>query len=324
MSAKNSTLRIFVAALFLTFTAAPALSEEQPRNFLFLGGDRPSEHADQIARPDIEGVQIIYSWKALEPQKDEYDFAAIEQDLGEMERMGKKLFIQVQDRFFSPTARRVPDYILTDPEYAGGLARQYDNAGEYKPVGSGWTAKQWNPHVRARFQALLRALAAKYDGRIYGINLPESAFDPASEDGAETDFTCEAYFEGTLENMKALRAAFTKTQVVQYLNFWPCEWKNDRKFMERSFALAISHGIGLGGPDIIPYRRAHMNNSYPFFHQHKQDIMLVAMAVQEPTLTYTNPKTGEPFTQEDFASFARDYLGADIIFWSTKASWLEE
>ena len=47
------------------------------------------------------------------------------------------------------------------------------------------------------------------------------------------------------------------------------------------------------------------------------------MAVQEPTLTYRNPKTRKPFTREEFARYAGDYLGADIIFWSVEAPWLK-
>ena len=33
------------------------------------------------------------------------------------------------------------------------------------------------------------------------------------------------------------------------------------------------------------------------------------MAIQEPTLTYTNPQTKKEFTREEFIAFARDYLG---------------
>jgi hypothetical protein len=50
----------------------------------------------------------------------------------------------------------------------------------------------------------------------------------------------------------------------------------------------------------------------------------VAMAVQEPTLTYTNPATGGPFTREEIVTFARDYLGADIVFWTAQTPWLRE
>lgn len=51
-------------------------------------------------------------------------------------------------------------------------------------------------------------------------------------------------------------------------------------------------------------------------------LALVSLAVQEPTLTYKNPKTKKPFTKDEFIAFADDYLGADIIFWSTATPWL--
>jgi hypothetical protein len=65
-----------------------------------------------------------------------------------------------------------------------------------------------------------------------------------------------------------------------------------------------------------------MKNSYPFFNRYKGQLSLVAMAVQQPTLTYTNPETKKPFTHEEFVAFAEDYLGVNIIFWTTESPWL--
>ena len=127
---------------------------------------------------------------------------------------------------------------------------------------------------------------------------------------------------GEMENLAYARKAFSQSHVVQYVNFWPCEWNNDRNYMGRLFAFASANNIGLGGPDIVPNRKAHMKNAYPFFNQYKDKLALVAMAVQEPTLTYRNPATGKPFTRNEFVQFAENYLGADIIFWSTSSPWL--
>ncbi|GAB5349980.1 hypothetical protein [Alteriqipengyuania sp. 357] len=315
-------LRILIALLCsLGFLAAPAAATG-PRDFIYTGHGELEANLALLDRSDIEGVQIVYTWRMLEPEKGVYDFSVIEADLALADARDKQLFAQIQDRFFLPTARNVPQYLLDDPEYGGGLARQYDNPGEGEPTGQGWTAMHWNPAVRARFQALLAALGERFDGRLYGVNLPESSFDPLSEDGDENGFTCDAYFDATLDNMRAARAAFEETHVVQYLNFWPCEWNNDHRYMERAFALAVEQGIGAGGPDIVPHKRAQMKNSYPFFNRHKDDLPLVAMAIQEPTLTYTNPETGEKFTREEFVAFARDYLGVDVIFWSVESPWL--
>lgn len=313
-------------ALALALMPMPPLlagtrANEEPRNFVFAGGGPAADVKALLARPDIGGVQIVYSWKSLEPEEGRYDFSAIERDLAMTEAAGKDLFVQVQDRFFLPDARNVPAYILSQARYGGGLARQADNPGEGRPVATGWAAKQWNPAVRERFQALLAALARRFDGRVFGLNLPETAIDLL--DGEGEGFECDAYFEAELENAAFARAAFRRSHVVQYVNFWPCEWNNDRRYMERFFAAAVERGIGVGGPDVVPWRRGQMANSYPFFNRHEAELPLVAMAVQEPTLTYTDPETGERFTRAEIVAFARDYLGVDIIFWTPEAPWLK-
>ena len=53
------------------------------------------------------------------------------------------------------------------------------------------------------------------------------------------------------------------------------------------------------------------------------DLPVVAMAVQGPTLTYTNPETGKKFTREEFEDYAVSRLNVDIIFWSLKTPWLQ-
>jgi hypothetical protein len=127
-----------------------------------------------------------------------------------------------------------------------------------------------------------------------------------------------------MENARVAREAFRKSHVVQYVNFWPCGWGNERRYMSRFFEFAARNRIGLGGPDIVPWRQGHMKNSYPFFNKYRGQLDLVAMAVQEPTLTYTNPTTHRKFTREEFITFARDYLGVDIIFWSVNAPWWKD
>lgn len=58
--------------------------------------------------------------------------------------------------------------------------------------------------------------------------------------------------------------------------------------------LAVANGIGVGSPDIVPYRPGQMANSYPFIRAYRGKVPLVAMAI--PTLEYLNPQTGKPFT----------------------------
>lgn len=311
--------RLSLLPLLLLCASAGAA---EPENFLFLGGGDVAQHSKLLERPDIAGVQIVYSWKSLEGAKGIYDFSAIEHDLDFLEQRHKRLFLQVQDRFFEIGHRNVPAYLLDDPAYGGGLAPQVDNPGEDKSEGHGWVAQQWNANVRKRYQALLRALAERFDGKIAGVNLPETAAGVDTKRD-KTGFTCDSYFAAEIENITFARKVFTKSPVVLYANFWPCEWNNDKKYMSRTFELAQEQGFGLGGPDIVPWKPGQMNNSYSFFNTYRGRLPLVAMAVQEATLTYTNPKTNKKFTREEFVDFAENYLGVNIIFWSTSAPWLE-
>ena len=119
--------------------------------------------------------------------------------------------------------------------------------------------------------------------------------------------------------MSALHQAFHKSFIVQNVNFFPCEWQNDHHYMSRLFQFAIHNHIGLGGPDVVPYRKGQMKNSYPFFHTYHNALRIVAFAIQEPDYTYTDPKTGKHYTMRQFYTFARHYLGADVIFWNIQA-----
>jgi len=318
LSAKS----LFIGSVLFYSLSCNALASA-PQNFLYTSSDNLTRIEALIQRPDIGGVQVVYSWKALEKEKNQYDFSQIEKDLNYLDGLNKKLFIQIQDRFFELKHKNVPLYLQQDPIYKGGVVAQFDNPGENKPVGYGWVAQQWNPAVQQRYQLLLKALAEKFDGRVFGVNLPETAIDPDVKHD-KTGFSCEKYFNAEMENIDFAKKAFKQSHVVQYVNFWPCEWDNDHKYMSRLFAFAEQNHIGLGGPDIVPNKAAQMKNAYPFFHQYKGKLSLVAMAVQEPTLTYTNPKTKKPFARDEFADYAENYLGVDIIFWSTSSPWLNQ
>jgi hypothetical protein len=279
--------------------------------------------APMIQRPDIKGVQVLYRWKSLEPREGAYDFSQIEKDLQYLDREHKKLFIQLQDRSFTPKPAGIPPYLLTNPTYRGGAAPQYDDTG--KVIG-GWVAEQWVPAVRDRFQALITALAKRFDGKVAGINLPESsvAVDPAREH-ARSGYTCDGLVNSAMDNLRFARAAFRRSSVVQYVNFWCGSDEASRQYMSRTFETAEKNGIGLGGPDVLPWKPFAMQHSaYPYFHQDKGKLNLVAMAVQEPDLSYINPRTGKPSTREEFTRFATDYLGANIIFWATSSPWLHQ
>lgn len=291
------------------------LANAQPKIYLFVGGDEIEKNQTFFNHDFIQGVQKIYSWKKLEPKKDQYDFSQIESDLKLLHLKNKSLFIQIQDKSFSPNIIPVPDYLKIE-KYAGGVEEQIDFAGDAKHKTAGWVTKQWNPEVRARFQQLLNALGKQFDGRISGINLPETSIDLTNKQMTKT--FCDNYFNSVIDNMRTLKKAFPKSIAMQYVNFFPCEWNNDHHYMSRLFEFAIQNKIALGNPDGVPFRRGQMQNSYPFFHQYQNQISNIGVAIQEPDYIYRNPKTKKLFTVEDLFSFSKNYLGASIIFWNNQ------
>ena len=309
--------KILFICLFFVFSMVIA---KTPEVFLFLGGDSSwvIGHQKLLANnKNIIGVQIVYNWKKLEPKKGVYDFSEIESDLQLLNKLNKKLVVQIQDRSFRPQDKWVPTYMLIEKQYDGGVAKQVDNPGESLALASGWVAMQWNKSVRKDFQAMLGALAKQFDGKVYAVNLPETSIDLSAKI-PPSGYTCDNYFNATIENIMFLRNIFKNSYVIQYVNFFPCEWDNDHDYMGRLFKLAMRNNIGLGNPDTVPYKKAQMKNSYQFFNKYKGKLPLVAIAIQEPDYTYTNPQTKNKFTTHELASFAQSYLGANIVFWNVE------
>lgn len=271
-----------------------------------------------LERPDIAGAQVLYSWRALEPEKDKYDFSGIKNDMQRLQVQGKKLWVQLQDRTFDANLDPVPRYMKV-PFYNNGSAPTCDGENcEKNFTINGTVAQQWNPRVRERFQALLAAMAMELDGKIYGLNLAETSI---AVNQNENNYTDEAYFRGQLENAGFAGSVFNQSFAVQYVNFWPGGWGNKDRFSE-SFEFYAKHGVGVGGPDLAPFRLGQLRNSYPFIAKYRNKVPITVMSVQEPTLNYSSPCTGEKYTKQEMVDFGADYLGASIIFWAATAPWL--
>jgi hypothetical protein len=147
----------------------------------------------------------------------------------------------------------VPPYLREDPIYHGGVARQYEIEGGREDTArpGGWVARRWDPAVRKRFRLLLLALGKKFDGKIEGINLAETSV-VFGETGKlfPAGFTYEAYRNGILANLAALREAFPRSVKIQYANFMPGEWlpRTDKGYLDSVYRRAAELGVGVGGP----------------------------------------------------------------------------
>ena len=174
--------------------------------------------------------------------------------------------------------------------------------------------------MQERFHKLLFALGKEFDGKIEGINLPETSVD-FGESGRlfPKGFTPEIYRAATLTNMTVLKQAFPKSVTMQYANFMPGEWlpQNDRAHLRSVFQQAKTLRVGVGGPDLLPYKPGQMNHGYPLIRECAGSIP-TGIAVQEGNYEHKNPKTGERVTIAELLGFATDYLKVDYIFWCTQ------
>lgn len=282
--------------------------------------DRISE-ADFLSTPRLEGAQILYSWKELEPSAGRYDFSAITTDLAYLKSKHKQLFLQIQATTFSPGRVAVPKYLLVDPAYQGGAVYQYDKQG--KPAG--WVVMLWNPALRARFQKLLHALGAEFDGKVAGIALQETAIDiTAGGHAPPVGFTDAGYRDAILSQMAALRESFPHSVAMQYANFMPGEWllDDDRSYLRSVFQYAAQNRIAIGVPDLMPKKASYRNHAYRFMHEMKGELSL-GVAVQDGNYM---GKTGDasvsngswPDLVPDLANYAGAFLGVNYIFWGAQ------
>ena len=292
-------------------------------HYVFFNRDRERISDAQFLRTkSLEGAQLKYTWRELEPGKDGYDFSPIAHDLAFLNSKGKKLFIQLQDASFDPKIVNVPRYLPDDPQYHGGADKQYSikDDDEEHAVPEGWVARRWDLGVQERFHKLLSALGREFDGKIEGINLAETAVS-FGESGRlfPQGFTPEAYRDAVITNMIALKRAFPKSVAMQYANFMPGEWlpARDRGYLRTVYERAKELKVGVGGPDLLPRKPGQMSHSYPLIRESAGKV-LTGIAVQDGNYGHRNPKTGRPVTIPELVEFATEYLKVDYIFWCTE------
>jgi hypothetical protein len=292
-----------------------------PRNFIYFGLERSRiSDATFLSTESIVGAHLKYTWRELEPEQDRYALDELRDDLVSLERHGKQLFIQLQEVSFDEEIINVPDYLIVDPAFGGGAAMHYDDYDESGPVVEGWVARRWDPAVRERFAMLLRVLAEEFDGRIAGLNLPETAIGFGSDRELQpTGFSYDAYFEGIKELMSSARDAFRVSDVVIYANFMPGEElpDEDRGYLKGVYEHADRIGMGVGGPDLLPHRWFQRQNSLPLIAGRAPGTV-AGVAVQWGNLEDTNRQTGERVTVAELYEFARDELRLNYIFWGTQ------
>ncbi len=302
---------------------SPRAEGSEVSHYVYFGRDRGGITQNTfLGTKALEGAQLRYTWRELEREKDRYDFGDIERDLAFLQAKGKRLFIQIQDASFSPKAVLVPRYLVEEPQFNGGADKQYHipNNDEDRATLQGWVARRWDPAVRERFHRLLDALGHQFDGRIEGINLPETAVDFGGTGKLfPAGFTHESYRDAILANMTALKRAFPRSVTLQYANFMP----GGQAYLRSVFERAKELKVGVGGPDLLPFRPFQMRNSYPLIRD-SAGLVPSGIAVQEGNYDDRNPATGQPATIPELIAFATGFLQVTYIFWGTQEPFYSE
>jgi hypothetical protein len=323
MKTHHITILIFIAAGYLLLLAShEVFAQKHTKNFVYFELERNRIHDTSfLNNTNIVGAQLKYMWRELEPSNNQYALEIIQKDLDFLKSKGKKLFVQLQDvNFDSALVKPVPDYLINDKRYHGGVSLKHDTKDNVIINQNGYVARRWDKGVAERFFNLLKVLGERFDGQIEGINLPETAIGfGESEKLYPQGFTPETYRDAIREYMKKAKEAFPNSVVIEYANFMPGEWlpEENKSYMESLFVLAKEKGIGMGGPDIQIYKRSQMNHSYKFLNTYAGEIVS-GVAVQDGNYEEINSRTGKRVTVKEIYDFGHDYLGLDYIYWCTQ------
>ena len=259
------------------------------------------KYFDQIAKERvIKGAQVQYFWGDLEPKKGTYDFSVIETDLARLRAHGKQLVIVVMTRTFgSGTKAIVPEYVLTEPQYGGGVVK----------TRKGQSARIWDAAVMDRALALYQALGRRFDEDPYveGITSEETAIGFGSE--RPPDFSTAAVATQLKRWVVDVRSAWPHSNVFLYSNFLSGH-------LEELIAECARNRCAAGGPDVLP-PPLNGTEGERILTGASSDVdyrgrMPIAFSVQTPELGGTKGT----FTPAQLFDHAYETLHVNYIFWA--------
>ena len=249
---KNLTPIVFA---LLAIAAAPATHAQgvkwHPGHYLKMNsGAAQAEdfrHIDEISRePAIKGVQVRIWWYELERSKNVYDFSKIDAYLRKLKSLptAKRLVVRIMDRKFQTTSRTgiIPNYLMSDPIYKGGLVIQRTNS-------PGYVARLWEAPVMDRLIALYAALGSRYDGESYleGFITEETTLSLGDKRGWPAGYSQEALLKQYLRFVASVRQTMPHTNLFIGTNFLG----NDAQ-MGTLLQSMFEASLGASGPNVMP------------------------------------------------------------------------
>jgi hypothetical protein len=248
----------------------------------------------------IEGYKMHVVWNELEPVKDQYNFAIIQNVLKIAESDGKKLLIHLQDRKFGVNANPfLPDYMLTS-EYEGGWYYSTETGASYGNI--------WLEAYQLRWNKLLKALGEAVDNNptVAGIIVSESSMNTNTPG---YDKTGHLKFITSMHTTMATYAP--KTIFFQYVNWG---FTADERDVLMKHIVEVCHN-GFGGPDIYDGKSPDKNKTWTldmrFGTYYNKYRGITAYSVENQSGGYK-----EPASARQVFDYAVDQIGVHFLPWA--------
>ena len=179
----------------------------------FAGNNSSADATD----PDLAGVDLVYYWSEIEPEKGVFDWSQIESDMAPWVAAGKKVIIRIST---SGAASWDPPYSANGTPawvYADGARSVTDN-GETLPV-------YWDQAYLSDYQSFVQSFGAQFDGNpnvsfieagigMGGETLPETGASAAGIAAWEADGYTDSLWLSTVETIASyFESSFEVTPV---------------------------------------------------------------------------------------------------------------
>lgn len=265
---------------------------------LMRGNDSQNTMASSI-KAGVKGFMKRYTWRELEPSKNQYDFSEIVSDLDFLSSQGMHLVVMVEDKTFV-NEQPLPQYLA---------------AKTVRNKSGGYTAVRWDSTIVNRMSALFEALGSRFDSNAYfeGIGIQESA--PSLNDSTldSSAYTPEKYRDALIDVLSAGATGAPTSRMFWYMNFLP---RKQAYIADVANAVAPI-GVVMGGPDVMPDQAALQRLTYPFYAQFSGKMPLFGQV--EP-ICYSHLHTDTSFatkywTMSELFHYARDNLDVNYMFW---------
>lgn len=229
-----------------------------------------------------------------------------------MSSRGKRLVILLQTKSFKADAPAAPAYLVAEKYEGGSFAIDIpESAATSNRAQAGANLKLWNPLVRDRLSALLRAMGERFNKEPYleAVALTETALGKPAESLADTQE--RRYFDNLLAVNRDMRRAFPNTVTIQFVNY-------PRSILNHFIGEMGEAGIGLGGPDVFPDDPGLTKGAYTFYPRMAGLIPLAPSVQHENYYTRRHRGPRDAPSIEELYRFARDDLQANYLFWTRR------